>query len=553
MDSNDRTTVEAMLSEQRREILNAKSVNADLDYAFDLQLQEAITVSMNHLPSSSLSSPPTPLADAGGNGEFEIDYMTLLLEDIKQVEQEFEDRRQSEVLLREMKEDLDRRISDQQFADEILKIPDLQWEKYGDNYEKPYVSDGTGGQCSTSSSSVAAQLAWVSSETFRLYFKGLESEERVRDKTVAVAGFGVAICDSRDNLIFDLSKGFDAAAVVGREIGKVAEGLVVAIHALIEGLNAALTFDLKKITYMCDDFMAYQYVTGRVQPAQREILDLLNQVFSIQKKFTECRPSLVARNDIKFAFKLARDAIVSQITWCVEDGKGKNLKETCVICYEDTDSTQMFAVDNCLHRYCFSCMKQHVEVTLLNGKDAKCPHVGCESEIKILSCEKFLDPKVVNIMSQRKKEASIPVTDKIYCPYPKCSNLMTKREVLAYTKHYFVGAEASGARRCMKCRNYFCINCRVAWHYDMNCYDYKQSNRHAREDKMLNSLANHSKWRQCVKCSHMIELADGCYHITCRCGYEFCYTCGAPWKNKKATCSCAIWDERNLIHERGPH
>jgi hypothetical protein len=33
----------------------------------------------------------------------------------------------------------------------------------------------------------------------------------------------------------------------------------------------------------------------------------------------------------------------------------------------------------------------------------------------------------------------------------------------------------------------------------------------------------------------------------CRCGYEFCYTCGAEWKNKKATCSCPIWDERNII------
>ncbi|CAN1249491.1 E3 ubiquitin-protein ligase RSL1 [Linum perenne] len=546
MDSADTTAVEAMLSEQHREILNAKTVNADLDFAFDLQLQEAITASMNHLPSSTVSLPPSSLGDPGDGG-FEIDYTTLLLEDIKRVEQELEDRRQSEVLLREMKEDLDRRIFDQKFAGEIQNIPHVQWEKYGDNYEKPYGSDGAGGRCSTSSSSVSAQLAWVSSETFRLYFKGLESEERVRDKTVTVSGFGVAICDSKDNLIFELSKGIDAATVVGRVTGKIPEGLVVAIHALVEGLNAALTFDLKRITFMCDDFMAYQYFTGRVQPTQRGVLDLLNQVSSLQKKFTECRPSLVARNNIKFAFKLARDAIISQITWSEENGKGKSLKETCVICYEDTDTAQMFSVDGCLHRYCYSCMKQHVEVILLNGKDAKCPHVGCESEITILSCAKFMDPKLVDIMNQRKMEASIPVSDKIYCPYQTCSNLMAKSEVLAFTKHYFVGAELCGARLCMKCRKYFCINCKVAWHYDMSCYDYNRSNRHPREDKMLNTLANQSRWRQCVKCSHMIELAYGCYHITCRCGYEFCYTCGAPWKDKKATCSCAIWDERNLI------
>lgn len=35
--------------------------------------------------------------------------------------------------------------------------------------------------------------------------------------------------------------------------------------------------------------------------------------------------------------------------------------------------------------------------------------------------------------------------------------------------------------------------------------------------------------------------------LFCRCGYEFCYTCGAEWKNKKATCSCPIWDEENIV------
>ncbi|CBI35428.3 unnamed protein product, partial [Vitis vinifera] len=35
----------------------------------------------------------------------------------------------------------------------------------------------------------------------------------------------------------------------------------------------------------------------------------------------------------------------------------------------------------------------------------------------------------------------------------------------------------------------------------------------------------------------------------CRCGYDFCYTCGAEWKNKKATCSCPLWDENNIWDE----
>lgn len=35
----------------------------------------------------------------------------------------------------------------------------------------------------------------------------------------------------------------------------------------------------------------------------------------------------------------------------------------------------------------------------------------------------------------------------------------------------------------------------------------------------------------------------------CRCGYEFCYNCGAEWKDKKPTCSCPLWEEDNILYD----
>lgn len=32
-----------------------------------------------------------------------------------------------------------------------------------------------------------------------------------------------------------------------------------------------------------------------------------------------------------------------------------------------------------------------------------------------------------------------------------------------------------------------------------------------------------------------------CFPCDYRCGYEFCYQCGAEWKDKKATCDCPLW------------
>jgi len=49
------------------------------------------------------------------------------------------------------------------------------------------------------------------------------------------------------------------------------------------------------------------------------------------------------------------------------------------------------------------------------------------------------------------------------------------------------------------------------------------------EDVALLYTAQRHRWRQCEQCKHMIELGEGCRHMTCKCGYEFCYTCGRPW------------------------
>uniref|UniRef100_A0A7N0VCH0 RBR-type E3 ubiquitin transferase n=1 Tax=Kalanchoe fedtschenkoi TaxID=63787 RepID=A0A7N0VCH0_KALFE len=170
----------------------------------------------------------------------------------------------------------------------------------------------------------------------------------------------------------------------------------------------------------------------------------------------------------------------------------------------------MFMIDGCLHRYCFSCMKQHVEVKLLNGKISHCPHENCNSEVPLESCKSLLEPKFVDIVIQRLKEAALPPTEKVYGPYPRCSALMSKKEVMDSSANYLNDPKLVGMSKCTKCRKRFCRKCMVPWHRNMRCKDYQLSTAYIY-----------------------------------RCGYEFCYKCGAEWKNKKAMCSCPLWSERN--------
>ncbi|CAN8255020.1 unnamed protein product [Cochlearia groenlandica] len=527
--------VAVILEEQREEIMAAKTLARDHDLAFNLQMQEALAASRAPHTSSPESPPAAAIFTGADDDDADnYDFTDLILQDIARVDQERRDREIGEKETKRLRVDLDRRIHDQKFAKEIMNIPEGDWSHYGDDFEKPYSLEAAS---SSSSSSVAA----IGGESFRVYCKGLVSEEMIGDARVMVGGVGVAICDSTDNLIWEVNKSLGG----GGEESKSPE--IAELEAIVRGLDEALTFDLGRVTFFIDDFKVFNYVTGRVEPRQSVVATLVNQVALLQNKFSYCQPSILTRNDVKFVFKLARDAIVSQIKWLDETTKGKTFKETCVICYEGITVDKMFSVDGCFHRFCFSCMKQHVEVKLLGGKTATCPSDGCKSEVKMECCAKFLDPKLVDVMIQRKKESSISVSDKVYCPYPKCSELMVNHEVLEYTKQFFLAAEQSCARKCMKCGLFFCKQCKVPWHYNVTCNEFSKSKGYrSAGDGMLKSLAQSKRWRQCIKCNNMVELVWGCYHITCRCGYEFCYTCGAEWKKKKATCSCPIWDERNL-------
>ncbi|CAA7032893.1 unnamed protein product [Microthlaspi erraticum] len=134
--------------------------------------------------------------------------------------------------------------------------------------------------------------------------------------------------------------------------------------------------------------------------------------------------------------------------------------------------------------------------------------------------------------NKKVREDSIPAAERVYCPYPNCSMLMSKTELSSSA-----GSDQSSVRECVKCNGLFCMDCKVPSHTDLSCADYKKLHPDTLVDDMkLKSLAEDKKWRLCVKCRNMIELSHGCNHMTCRCGYEFCYKCGTEWNKNKQSC-----------------
>lgn len=166
---------------------------------------------------------------------------------------------------------------------------------------------------------------------------------------------------------------------------------------------------------------------------------------------------------------------------------------------------------------------------------------------------------------QVEAEASIPDHHRFYCPSPHCSTPL----------HLESDPAPDSPISCPACSTKTCAWCRTVWHKGFSCQEYRvrlfaswaarsciarsplvalswpcnsalpvakpptppgrplqELPCHLRqpEDLALLSVAQRRRWQQCGKCKHMIELGEGCRHITCKCGYEFCYSCGKPWQ-----------------------
>ncbi|KAK3625050.1 hypothetical protein LTR56_013654 [Elasticomyces elasticus] len=122
------------------------------------------------------------------------------------------------------------------------------------------------------------------------------------------------------------------------------------------------------------------------------------------------------------------------------------------------------------------------------------------------------------------KYAELSTKNRTYCHDTKCNVFISAEDV----------DPNSGIATCPSCRKTTCPTCKGPSHTG-DCP----------EDTALRQLVNvaeHEQWQRCYTCNRFVELETGCNHITCRCGAQFCYVCGARWK----TCRCLQADEGRL-------
>jgi hypothetical protein len=243
------------------------------------------------------------------------------------------------------------------------------------------------------------------------------------------------------------------------------------------------------------------------------------------------------------------------------------VQSKCIICFESftvsnrrvqppakstSSNAKLYGVVlTCTHAVCHLCLQ-----TFLQSKLAEfackfpltCPQAACPTTLEMTNMAFLLTNKELDQWTLKQRQHGIK--NKVYCPNKHCSHLMDG-DALAF----FPGTKAA---RCDLCALLFCTSCAVTFHYGYTCAEFKKLPIEQRkpEDASVHRLAKQNKWRPCPSCNAIVELKQGCNHIYCLCGNEYCYLCGMKWDKVKKACSsgkCQLWDEQMLYEEQHRH
>ncbi|XP_066359852.1 E3 ubiquitin-protein ligase RSL1-like [Miscanthus floridulus] len=199
---------------------------------------------------------------------------------------------------------------------------------------------------------------------------------------------------------------------------------------------------------------------------------------------------------------------------------------TCKICLDYVPPSHVHhASRGCAHAFCTACLSGYISAKTQGGRisDVKCPGDGED-------CCNVLDPELCQgIISGEAFEAWCAALcmsmvegagNFCYCPFNDCSEILVDDR----------GGDVPGSE-CPACRRLFCARCRVPWHAGISCAEYGQlaPGDKGKEDLVVLEMAKGEKWKRCPQCKFLVDKRDGCVHITCRCGFHFCYACGEPW------------------------
>lgn len=158
----------------------------------------------------------------------------------------------------------------------------------------------------------------------------------------------------------------------------------------------------------------------------------------------------------------------------------------------------------CGHKFCKFCIIEWVNTKLDDGRlVVYCMNTDCKKMIIPTNVES--SPLAQRLDKSMLQNNLLSMKDKLTC--------RTCEKVMGFGKKYFLN----------------CIPCYL------NCDDCKQYKETKKENEILSN--NYKEiCKKCPKCRIIIDKDAGCSHMTCRCGFEFCWHCKSEIGDQNHAC-----------------
>lgn len=199
--------------------------------------------------------------------------------------------------------------------------------------------------------------------------------------------------------------------------------------------------------------------------------------------------------------------------------------DACSACMDKFLQIRLINTPGCGCKYCSSCLNEHF---IAGCSDILAfPPKCCGNTLKISDFELVLRQNVIDCY--KTAETEFGVKRPLYCAVPRCSAFIPNINVLPNDD---IGI-------CPICTITTCTRCKAtAEEHDVwepqgvrVCPGFDTNT------QSLLDLSAKKKWKQCPTCYVLVERVDGCNHIMCVCGIEFCYRCGAVF-DEEDLCEC---------------
>ncbi|CAH9111898.1 unnamed protein product [Cuscuta europaea] len=349
-----------------------------------------------------------------------------------------------------------------------------------------------------------------------------ENHEIVLDEHAVKLYFkGTSVINPGDSGLSGIGVVMESTSTTPMEVQKKLEFFVEQLAAdylaLIDGLAQAARNKIRRVHAITDSEIFYNQIMDKkdienplLMAMRQRVLEYANDLELFAIKVVAESSSNLAR-----ALELAQVAI-GVVSPCL---KGHESTEVCSICCEDKLGLMMMTL-KCSHKFCSHCLKAYVEGKVESTQvPIRCPQLSCKYYVSSAECKYFLPVSSYLSLETMLVEANALDADKVYCPYPNCSVLLDPHKCFSMRAS---SPDDSSCVECTACQRFLCVDCRVPWHPSMTCEEYQSI---TPEERDIEGITLHRPAQNP------------------RCGHEFCFSCGAEYRDGRQSCECALWAE----------